>query len=66
MATYERKVKRLLKRAGWAKVRQGRSSHEQWQHSDNPNHTITVPSKIKSRHTANSVLSQAGLDEKLD
>ena len=65
MATYERKVKRLLRQAGWAKVRQGRSGHEQWQHPGNPGYTITVPSKITSKHTANGVLGQAGLDERV-
>ena len=58
MATYEREVKRLLRKAGWSKVRQGRSSHEQWRHLDHPDLMVTVPSKIKSRHTANSILKQ--------
>ena len=65
MATYEGKVKSLLKAAGWVKIRQGRSSHEQWQKADGTGLVITVPSKIKSRHTANHILKQAGIDEKL-
>ena len=65
MATYERKVKSLLKAAGWVKFRQGRSSHEQWQREGRTGIVITVPSKIKSRHTANHILKQAGIDEKL-
>ena len=52
MATYERKVKNLLKAAGWVKIRQGRSSHEQWENADRSGLVITVPSKIKSRHTS--------------
>ena len=36
MATFEREVKSLLRGAGWSKDRQGRSSHEQWKHSDHP------------------------------
>ena len=65
MAAYERKVKRLLKKSGWAKIRQGMSSHEQWGNTDRPGLVITVPSKIKSRHTADHILKQAGIDEKL-
>ena len=65
MATYERKVKSLLKAAGWDKIRQGRSSHEQWENADRSGLVITVPSKIKSRHTANHILKQAGIDKKL-
>ena len=65
MATFERKVKNLLRAAGWIKIRQGRSSHEQWQSADRTGLVITVPSKIKSRHTANHILKQAGIDEKL-
>ena len=65
MATFERKVKSLLRAAGWVKIRQGRSSHEQWQSADRTGLVITVPSKIKSRHTANHILKQAGIDEKL-
>ena len=65
MATYERKVKNLLKAAGWVKIRQGRSSHEQWENADRSGLVITVPSKIKSRHTANNILKQAGIDKKL-
>ena len=65
MATYEREVKSLLKVAGWVKIRQGKSSHEQWQSADRSGLVITVPSKIKSRHTANHILKQAGIDRKL-
>jgi predicted RNA binding protein YcfA (HicA-like mRNA interferase family) len=65
VATYERKVKSHLKAAGWAKIRQGRSSHEQWENADRTGLVITVPSKIKSRHTANNILKQAGIDKKL-
>ena len=61
MATFERQVKSLLREAGWSKDRQGRTSHEQWRHPDEDDLEITVPSKIKSRHTADSILKNAGL-----
>ncbi|MYH34125.1 MAG: type II toxin-antitoxin system HicA family toxin [Gammaproteobacteria bacterium] len=61
MATYERAVRKRLKNAGWRKHRQGRTSHQIWRNPNRPELDIVVPSKIKSRHTANSVLKQAGL-----
>ncbi len=60
MATYEKDVKRRLRKEGKRFQRQA-GSHEQWKNADGSGHTITVPSKIKSRHTANSVMRQAGL-----
>jgi hypothetical protein len=53
-------VRALLLAAGCHAVRKGRGDHQIWSspHSDRP---FTVDSKIKSRHTANAVLKQAGL-----
>jgi predicted RNA binding protein YcfA (HicA-like mRNA interferase family) len=64
MASYEGKVKKLLKSNGWARCRQPRGSHEIWSHNDN-SQEITVPSIIKKRHTANHILKAAGIDMKL-
>ena len=64
MATYEKKVKKLLKDNNWYKSRQGRSSHEQWR-NDDLGKEVTVPSKIKSRHTANEILKQAKIPGKV-
>lgn len=52
--------KRLLKEAGCAQVRAGKGDHEIW-FSPTSNHPVTVDSKIKSRHTANGILKDAGL-----
>jgi len=41
-------------------VRAGKGDHEIW-HSPITNRHFTVDGKIKSRHTANGVLKQAGL-----
>jgi hypothetical protein len=41
-------------------VRQGKGDHEIWTSPISGRH-FTVDGKIKSRHTANAVLKQAGL-----
>ena len=51
---------RLLKAAGWALDRQGKGAHEIWKNQDK-NKSVTVPSAIRKRHTANAILKQAGL-----
>lgn len=53
-------LKELLKKAGCFFVRQGRGDHEIWE-SLITQRRITVDNNIKSRHTANAVLKQAGL-----
>lgn len=66
MAGYERTVKRLLKDAGWTKVRQGsRASHEIWASPNGTGKEVSVPAKMKSRHTANAILKEAGIGKAL-
>lgn len=60
MADYAPEVKRLLREAGCYPVRQGKGDHEIW-FSPITGRKFVVDSKIKSRHTANAVLKQAGL-----
>jgi len=57
---YTESLKRLLRSAGCEFVRHGRGDHEIWR-SPITNVHFVVDSKIKSRHTANAVLRQAGL-----
>lgn len=45
-------------------VRQGKGSHEIW-HSPITEKSFSVPFTIVSRHTANGILKQAGISEKL-
>ena len=63
MAEYERKVREVLKKHGCRFERQGKGDHEIW-FSPITNLHITVDSKIKSRHTANEILKQSGINEK--
>jgi len=60
MADYSDQLKRILSEAGCHKVRQGKGDHEIWYSPLSDVH-FPVDSCIKSRHTANSVLKQAGL-----
>jgi hypothetical protein len=53
-------LKRLLAVAGCVFVRPGRGDHEIWFSPVTRLHFV-VDGKIKSRHTANGVLRQAGL-----
>jgi predicted RNA binding protein YcfA (HicA-like mRNA interferase family) len=59
-ATFDRELRRLLRAAGCEFVRTGKGSHEIWS-SPITKRRFPVPIGIVSRHTANGVLSQAGL-----
>lgn len=60
MASYTRSVKQVLRKSGCYFLRQGRGDHEIW-FSPISGKSFPVDSNIKSRHTANAVLVQAGL-----
>ncbi len=59
-ATYTKDLKQILRDNGCAFVRQGRGDHEFWE-SPITKKRFPVDSAIKSRHTANEALKQAGL-----
>lgn len=61
MADYGRDVRRILLDHGCTLVRQGRGDHEIW-YSPITDRRFVVDGKIKSRHTANGIMKQAGLD----
>lgn len=54
------KLKKLLVNAGCNLERQGKGDHEIW-YSPITDRRFVVDNSIKSRHTANAVLKQAGL-----
>jgi hypothetical protein len=60
MADFTPELKRLLAGHGCYMVRQGKGDHEIW-YSPISDRRFVVDSTIKSRHTANAVLKQAGL-----
>lgn len=61
MAEYEKKVRKLLKQNGCSFLRRGKGDHDIW-FSPITNRHVTVDTKIKSRHTANEILKQSGID----
>ncbi|MAU95873.1 MAG: hypothetical protein CMP81_08290 [Fulvimarina sp.] len=62
MPGYTRELKTLLLAAGCWFHRQGRGDHEIW-YSPITGRYFTVDSDIKSRHTANQSLKDAGLSK---
>ena len=60
MADFAPQLKKRLKEAGCTFHRQGKGDHEIW-FSPRTNPCFPGDSRIKSRHTANGVLKQAGL-----
>ena len=61
---YTARVKDLLRQHGCELLRRGKGDHEIWRspHAVKP---ITVDGKIMSRHSANGVLKDAGINVKL-
>lgn len=57
-------LSRLLKAHGCTFVRPGKGDHEIW-HSPITNQNIAVDRGVMSRHTANAVLKQAGIKQRL-
>jgi predicted RNA binding protein YcfA (HicA-like mRNA interferase family) len=61
MAEYEKKVRDILKRNGCNFARHGKGDHDIWYSPITDCH-VTVADRIKSRHTANEILKQSGID----
>jgi predicted RNA binding protein YcfA (HicA-like mRNA interferase family) len=57
-------VKQELLRVGWERKRFGKGDHAIWWNPKS-GETVTVDSKIKSRHTANLILKRAGVSKKV-
>lgn len=52
-----------LKKSGCTFKRSGKGDHEIW-HSPITNRTFSVDRTCMSRHTANAIMKQAGIDKK--
>jgi hypothetical protein len=63
MSDYSKELKQYLLDVGCRFERQGKGDHEIW-FSPVTNIRFVVDNRIKSRHTANAVLKQAGLPKK--
>ena len=63
MGNYTSSMKKYLRESGCSFERQGKGDHEIW-YSPITRIRFVVDHAIKSRHTANAVLKQAGLPKK--
>jgi predicted RNA binding protein YcfA (HicA-like mRNA interferase family) len=61
MAAYEKVVRDILTQNGCSFVRRGKGDHDIW-FSPITHRNVTVDTKIKSRHTANAIMKQSGID----
>lgn len=61
MAEYEKKVREVLTEHGCSFVRRGKGDHDIW-YSPITGINFPVDSKIKSRHTANGIMKQSGIE----
>ena len=62
MAEYEKLVRDELKKHGCSFYKHGKGDHDTWYSPINKRY-FTVDGKIKSRHTANAIMKQAGIDK---
>ena len=62
MADYAAELKKILSARECYRKRAGKGDHDIW-YSPKSGKSFPVDSKIKSRHTANEVLKQAGFDK---
>lgn len=63
MAEYERAVRDILAKNGCVFVRHGKGDHDIWYSPLSGQH-FTVDGKIKSRHTANAIMKQSGINHR--
>ena len=61
MAEYEKKVREILKEHGCRFLRHGKGDHDIWYNPENKI-SVAVDGKIKSRHSANAIMKEIGID----
>ena len=63
MADYGPETRKILSKNGFQFKRRGKGSHDVWDNKTTGKQ-VTVFKNIKSRHTANDILSDAGINHK--
>ena len=61
MNGYYKQIIEALRKQGFSLVRTGKGSHEIW---GKGSITTTVPFNCPSRHTANAIMKQAGIQQR--
>jgi predicted RNA binding protein YcfA (HicA-like mRNA interferase family) len=64
MNGYYEPLCKILRAHGWRFLRSGKGSHEIWCDKHDKRRT-TVPHNCQSRHTANGILRDAGIKDRL-
>jgi predicted RNA binding protein YcfA (HicA-like mRNA interferase family) len=59
---FAKAVREKLAEAGWRFHHHGKGDHDVW-HNPGTGKKVTVPVKLLSRHTANGILKDAGLQK---
>ena len=62
MAEYEKKVRDILQKNGCRFIRRGKGDHDYG--IALTDRSFPVDAKIKSRHTANEIMKQSGIDHR--
>ena len=62
-SNYYRQVVDAVRREGYTRIRQGKGSHEIWTRAGGIK--VSIPAKLRSRHTANRILKIAGCSERV-
>lgn len=57
-------VAKIITDLGYYKIKGGKGSHEKW-YNDDHGITLTIPHNMRSRHTANGILKDAGYAGKI-
>ncbi len=61
--TFYNEITALLKKHGYKFERQAKGSHEFW--CKDGKNCVSIPSNLKSRHTANKILKDANIQIKI-
>ena len=61
MAEYEKRVREVLAEYGCQFIRHGKGDHDIW-YSPISKQNFPVDGKIKSRHVANAIMKQSGIE----
>ena len=63
-SNYYKQVVDAVRKQGFTRIRQGKGPHEIWAQAT-AGKKISIPMKLRSRHTANRILKDAGCGERV-
>ena len=63
-SNYYKQVVDAVREQGFRRIRQGKGSHEIWSRASTER-KLSIPGKLRSRHTANGILKDAGCSKRV-